>query len=214
MPSKKKTSGFLPAGLRIALMYDSMENALDEWFAREILVHEAALTSYLLRRWPHRDDVFDMRQEIYIRVYEAAARELPAQPRALLFTAARNLIADRWRRSRVVSLEALGEIEATNVLVDEVTPDRRLSSQRELRQLVRAFDRLPARRREVLWLRRVEELPLKEIAERMGIAQKTVEKHLADATRDIAAMVLGGSDCPLPSIMHVKDDIHVDQLGD
>src|SRR3546814_14987246 len=52
-------------------------------------------------------------------------------------------------------------------------------SQRELRSLVRAFDRLPPRRREVFWLRRVEELPLKEIAVRMGIAQKTVEKHLA-----------------------------------
>src|SRR3546814_4913277 len=87
-------------------------------------------------------------------------------------------MADRWRRNRVVPLEALGEMESPHVPVDEITPDRRLASQRELRSLVRAFDRLPPRRREVFWLRRVEELPLKEIAVRMGIAQKTVEKHL------------------------------------
>src|SRR3546814_1213895 len=87
-------------------------------------------------------------------------------------------------------------------------------SQRELRSLVRAFDRLPPRRREVFWLRRVEELPLKEIAVRMGIAQKTVEKHLADATRDITAMVLGGSDCPLAPALQPQEDAHGEQRGD
>src|SRR3546814_5191361 len=82
-----------------------MDNPLDDWFAREILVHEAALMRYLLRWWPHRDDVPDLRQEIYIRIYEAAAKALPQQPKSLLFTAARNLMADRWRRNRVVRSE-------------------------------------------------------------------------------------------------------------
>jgi RNA polymerase sigma-70 factor (ECF subfamily) len=191
-----------------------MSKVLDDWFAREILVHEAALMRYLLRWWPYRDDVPDLRQDVYIRVYETAAKSLPHQPKSLLFTAARNLMADRWRRSRVVPLEALGEMEISHVLVDEITPDRRLTSQRELRSLVRAFDRLPPRRREVLWLRRVEELPLKEIATRMGISQKTVERHLADATRDITAMVLGGSDCPLPPVQPHYEDIHGEQHTD
>ncbi|MGJ4802905.1 RNA polymerase sigma factor [Luteimonas sp. SDU82] len=174
-----------------------MEDDLDDWFAREILVHEAALMRYLLRWWPHRDDAADLRQDVYVRVYEAAAVARPQHPKSLLFTSARNLMTDRWRRSRVVPLEALGEVDALHVLTDEVTPDRRLAAQRELRALVRAFDRLPAKRREVLWLRRVEELPVREIAERMGISPKTAENHLALATRAIADMVLGGSDVPL-----------------
>lgn len=192
-----------------------MDTTLDDWFAREILAHEAALMRYLLRWWPHRDDVPDLRQEVYVRVYEAAARGLPHQPKSFLFTSARHLMADRRRRSRVVSLEALSETEALHAPVDEVTPDRRLASQRELRSLVRAFDRLPPRRREVLWLRRVEELPLKEIAARMGIAQKTVENHLAEATRAITAMVLGGSDCPLPAMaQRSEDEGHGEQRAD
>ncbi len=192
-----------------------MDTALDNWFAREILAHEAALMRYLLRWWPHRDDVPDLRQEIYVRVYEAAARGLPHQPKSFLVTTARHLMADRRRRGRVVSLEALGETEASPVPVDEVTPDRRLASQRELRSLVRAFDRLPPRRREVLWLRRVEELPIKEIAERMGITPKTVENHLAGATRAVTAMVLGGSDCPLPAaVQRYEDEGHGEQRAD
>lgn len=189
-----------------------MGNDLDDWFAREILVHEAALMRYLLRWWPHRDDAADLRQDVYVRVYEAAAIALPQQPKSLLFTAARNLMTDRWRRSRVVPLEALGEVDAPHVPMDEITPDRRLAAQRELRALVRAFDRLPARRREVLWLRRVEELPVRDIAERLGITPKTAENHLALATRAITDMVLGGSDVPLLS--RQQEDGHGEQYGD
>jgi len=191
-----------------------MYTALDDWFAHEILAHEAALMRYLLRWWPHRDDVSDLRQEIYLRVYEAAALALPQQPKSLLFTTARNLMTDRWRRSRVVPLEALGEMEAPHLPADEITPDRRLAAQRELRSLVRAFDRLPPRRREVLWLRRVEELPVKQIAERMGLAPKTVENHLALATQAITDMVLGGSDCPLPPLRTQPEDEHDALRGD
>jgi transmembrane sensor len=35
---------------------------LDSWFKREIVVHEEALERYLLRAWPHAQDVFDLRR--------------------------------------------------------------------------------------------------------------------------------------------------------
>jgi hypothetical protein len=41
----------------------AMDDSLNHWFAQEILVHEAALLRYMLRTWPHRDDVHDLRQE-------------------------------------------------------------------------------------------------------------------------------------------------------
>ena len=201
-PGKTAGNGVIVAG---------MDNPLDDWFAREILAHEAALTRYLLRWWPHRDAVPDLRQDIYVRVYEAAACELPLQPKSLLFSTARNLMIDRWRRNRVVPIEALGELQLPHVLIDEITPDRRLAAQRELRSLVRAFDRLPPRRREVLWLRRVEELSIKEIAERMGIAPKSAENHLALATRAITAMVLGSSDTALPPALPQRGEEHGEQ---
>ncbi len=56
-----------------------------------------------------------------------------------------------------------------------------------------AFDRLPERCREVVWLRRVEELSQKEVAARMGIGEKTVEKQLAKGVRLIAEYFCGSS---------------------
>jgi len=54
-----------------------MEEALDIWFAQEILMHEASLVRYLARVWPHHEEIHDLRQEIYVRVYEAAMKSRP-----------------------------------------------------------------------------------------------------------------------------------------
>jgi RNA polymerase sigma-70 factor (ECF subfamily) len=168
-----------------------MEESVESWFAREILAHEDALVRYLRRCWPHPDDILDLRQETYIRVYEAARRQRPYQPKSFLFTAARHLMADRLRRGRVVSIEAVGDFESLNVPVDEAGPERRHDARQSLRRLAEAFDRLPGRCREVMWLRKVEELPQKEVARRMGVAEKTVEKQVAKGARLIADYMFG-----------------------
>ena len=122
-----------------------MNESLDAWFASEILVHEQALSYFLRRCWPHRDELHDLRQEVYVRVYEAAGKALPTTPKAFLFATARHLMADRVRRSRVVSIEAVGDFESLNVLIEEVTPERWSSGRQTLKRLAEAFDRLPDR---------------------------------------------------------------------
>jgi RNA polymerase sigma factor (sigma-70 family) len=168
-----------------------MSDAVDEWFIREVLIHEAALSLYLRRCWPHADDVHDLRQETYVRVYEAASRALPTSPKSFLFTTARHLMTDRLRRGRVVSIETGGDLEALSVLVDDLTPERRCSARQVLKRLADAFDRLPERCREVVWLRRVEEIPQRDVAQRLGISEKTVEKHVAKGIRSIAEHFYG-----------------------
>lgn len=179
--------------LRIAANVPVVDDSLNSWFAREILVHEAALMRYLLRSWFRREEIHDLRQEIYVRVYEAAAKARPAMPKSFMFTTARHLMTDRLRRGRVISIEAVGDIDALNVLVDEITPDQRLGAHQDLKRLADAFDRLPDRCREVVWLRRVEELSQREVATRMGISEKTVEKQIAKGARLIAEYFYGES---------------------
>lgn len=170
-----------------------MDNALDAWFVREILVHEAALVQFLRRSWPQADDVHDLRQEVYVRVYEAAAKALPQQPKSFLFATTRHLMTDRLRRGRVVSIEPAGDFESLNVLVDEVSPEHRLGARQILKRLAEALDRLPERCREIVWLRRVEELPQKEVAARLGISEKAVEKQIAKGMRLLAEHYHGHS---------------------
>lgn len=182
-----------------------MTEPLDQWFVDEILVHEAALLRYLRHAWPRRNDIADMRQEAYVRVYEAAAKARPQSPKSFLFTIARNLIFDQLRHERVVSIEAVGDIDALHVLIDEVTPEMRVDARQELCRLAQALDRLPNRCREVIWLRRVEELSQKQVAERMGVSEKTIEKQIAKGSRLLAAYLFGGS-VESAAVRHGQDD--------
>lgn len=106
-----------------------MAESLDTWFKREIFVHEEALMLFIRRHW-RRDasEIFDLRQETYVRVYAAAMVSRPAVPRAFLFTTARNLMADWVRRQRVVTIDTVGDLELLNVVRDELTPERRAAA--------------------------------------------------------------------------------------
>lgn len=163
-----------------------MEEPLDTWFKREILSHEPILMRFLARAWPRSEEISDLRQEAYARVYEAAQKARPHNPKAFLFATTRHLMADRVRRERIVSIRAGGDGDFLNVLVDEISPEQRVAAHEELVRLARAFDRLSDRCREVVWLRRVRELPQKEVAMRLGLSEKTVEKHLRTAARLLA----------------------------
>src|ERR1041384_4590478 len=105
-----------------------MSDSIDSWFKREVLVHEPALRRYLTRIWRQSDEINDLRQEIYTRVYEAALKSRPLSARSFLFSTARNLLFDRIRRSRIISIEAVGTSEALNVLMDDLSPERHLST--------------------------------------------------------------------------------------
>jgi DNA-directed RNA polymerase specialized sigma24 family protein len=120
-----------------------MDESLDAWFGREIVVDEARLVRYLMRTWPARDDIHDLRQETYPRVYEAAAKERPRSAKSFLFSTARHLLVDRLRWPKVVSFEPGWDLEELNVLVDELSPERCAGAHEELRALVQAFNNLP-----------------------------------------------------------------------
>lgn len=168
-----------------------MQEPLKNWFVREILSHEAALTRYLRRIWPRDDDLHDLRQEIYIRIYEAAKQTLPNSPKNFLFATARHLVADRIRRGRVVSIEASGDLSELNVMVDELSPERRVGAREELKRLMQALDLLHPKCREVVWLRKVDQLSQKEVAHRLGISVRTVEGHIFVGMRQLTDAFLG-----------------------
>lgn len=184
----------------------AVDESLDNWFKREILCHEAALVRYLTRTWPNRDEVHDLRQETYIRVYEAGLKARPTSAKSFLFATARHLMADRVRRSRIVSIEAVWDLDALNVMVDEISPERRWRAGQELRRLARAFDRLPTKCREVVWMRRVDGLSQKQVAAQLGVTQKTVERHVIKGMRLLTDALLGRRTPPIAERRSAADE--------
>jgi RNA polymerase sigma-70 factor (ECF subfamily) len=164
---------------------------VDVWFAREILPLEAALMQFLQHHWRNRTDVEDLVQDVYVRLYEAAQKEIPTQPRRFLFTTARNLLIDRARRAQIIPIEALPDLDVLDVALDTPGPERNAIARDELRRLQEALDRLPARNREAVVLARIEGLTGREIASRMGLAEATVSHHLSNGIAALADMLYG-----------------------
>ena len=52
---------------------------LARWFMDDVVPLEPMLVRFLNRNWRNRDEIPDLLQEVYVRLYEAAAHE---QPRA------------------------------------------------------------------------------------------------------------------------------------
>lgn len=172
-----------------------MENeaALNAWFCHEVLPLERALTGFIRRNWRVADDVTDLRQDIYERALAGARGAIPANTRAYLFTVARNHLINQAKRGQVVSIELVADMSALESDFDRFGTERQLNAREELRRTQQGLEQLPARCREVVWLRKVEGLSTRETAERMGVTVDTVEKQITQGMRALVDYMLGGS---------------------
>jgi len=173
-----------------------MDRELQNWFVSAILPHQAALTRYLNRVCKRSSEVPDLRQETYVRVCESARKSRPRFPKTFLFTTARNLVIDKARRERIVSIEYTTNETFLNLSMDELTPERRLAARQDLQLVTRAFASLPERTRSVIWLRRVGGLSQREAAASLGIDESALEGHMTRGMRSLSKAVLSSNAAP------------------
>jgi RNA polymerase sigma-70 factor (ECF subfamily) len=179
--------------LSVYTIIDIMPTDLDDWFVREVLPLEGALMRYLRRNWRDATELPDLRQEVYVRLYEAARKGLPDAVSPFLFATARNLLIDRARRAQIVSIETWADLEVSEMVADDLSPERHASGRSELQLLQEALEELPARCREVVQLRKIDGMSQREVAAHMGIQEDTVEKQIAKGMRALAdALLLKG----------------------
>jgi RNA polymerase sigma-70 factor (ECF subfamily) len=164
---------------------------LEAWFVREVLPLEAQLVQFLRRSWRNASDIPDLLQEVYMRACEAAQKQVPVPAKPFVFAVARNLVIDHVRREHVVSIESVSDPDAVETATEDPGPDRSAIARDELRRLEDALDRLPPRAREAMVMKKVDGLSRKEIAQRMGVTEKTVKWHLNEAVRALADILYG-----------------------
>src|SRR5260370_17919590 len=99
--------------------------ALKEWFWREVLPLERALSAFIRRNWRDAADVVDLRQDIYERVLLGARHGLPAQAGQFVYTVARNHLINRAKRARIVSFDVVVDLDAVSGN-DVLDPERHL----------------------------------------------------------------------------------------
>ena len=156
-----------------------MDDERHEWFLNQVFRHRTALHRYLRRFTSGAEDVEDLMQETYVRVYALPDYHAVESPKALLFRIAHNLAVERARRQKNQATDSMADLEPLSVYSSEAPADEQIDARRRFESFCAAVDRLPPLCRRVFVLRKVYKLSHAEISEVLGVSHSTIEKHVA-----------------------------------
>ncbi len=151
-----------------------------ETLAQAVEAYYEELRRFVRRRTGSAVLADDVVQETWIRA-KATKAEMPNNARAYLYRIAGNLAVDHLRRVSAQEKTVVDAGATEQVACPFPAPDVALASRQELAILTEAIETLPRKCRTVFLLYRGHGLTMREIAERLDISEKTVEKHIARA---------------------------------
>ncbi len=157
-----------------------------QWFSDNIHPHDSSLKAYVRTSFPHLRDVDDVVQESYLRIWKARAAHPIQSGKAFLFTVARNVALNLMQRERISPVSAVANLTALPVLDDSVDVPETACTREEIALLADGIETLPPRCREVFILRRIQGVPQKEIAARLGISEQTVQVQVQRGVKQCA----------------------------
>lgn len=143
--------------------------------------HVDPIYRFILLKVSNKDLAWDIAQECFLKAwqYQKDNDYEIKNYRAFLFSIARNMIIDHWRRKDRTATIDLEEVAFT--LEDAGNLHEETSVKHETLELMKFINQLPEHQKEILLLRYIEDLPFSEIAKIIGksAVSARVEAHRA-----------------------------------
>ena len=132
----------------------------------------------------------DAAQQAFVKLAERGTLEDIERLPAFLWRTARNLVSTE-RRAR--STETRRAADVATFFFEEngsqTDPERVLTARAQLAKVTATLRKMPATRRRVFLLNRIDGLSHAAVADRVGLSRSTVTKHIARATAEIEAVL-------------------------
>ena len=129
-----------------------------------------------------KDEAEDVIQETCEKIIKNVSTAEVINLKAYMYKTARNITLNEFRRTKNKNT-ALEVLRINYEVIQPNFPEKTYEAEQELQQVLDAINTLPPKCRQVFILKHVEQLPYREIADKMGISVGTVEKHLAKGIR-------------------------------
>jgi RNA polymerase sigma-70 factor (ECF subfamily) len=140
----------------------------------------------------------DLLQDLYVKVAAWPADAEVGNPSALLFRMASNLMLDQMRTVKRAAARdaAWTDLNTTRIggeaVSEEASAERVAQSRERAAALSRAIEALPSQTRLAFVMHKLDGLGHAEIAARLGISRKTVEKQVSAGLRRLTALMREG----------------------
>ncbi len=142
--------------------------------------HASELHGFARRR-AGRQEAEDVVQEAYLHLLQRGTAATLEHPRPYLFRITANLAVDLARKTKI-RLRYAGEgLEFTCNAAPPASPEAAAGGAMELRRLQASLCELPPLCRQAFLLNRIEELTHAEIAGRLGVSVRTIDRYMVKA---------------------------------
>ena len=152
---------------------------VDRWLSDEVLPYQHAYVALARRLTGNSEIAKDIVHDVYAEILAGESWRTANDPKAWVLRIVYCRAVNWSKRQKIVPIHQLPEYESINF--SDFGPDAfaRLSGREELELVMDILNELPSRCRQVITLRRIEELPPQEISRRLGIDLATIRGHLA-----------------------------------
>ena len=161
-----------------ATMSDRERSELVERLFRE---HNTTLVRFLTTRLHSVSEAREVAQEAYVRVLQLDKPGASNLLRAYLFRVALNLAIDRIRRRKVQQHAHETEPDLMEAAEDLCDPERYAVAREDLMLVSRSLTELPEKCLKAFLMYRLEGQTQTQIAERLGISDRTVNNYVRRA---------------------------------
>ena len=139
--------------------------------------HFDSVRSYLFYRGADKELATDLAQDVFMRIWEKRSNIEPKGVLRLLYKIAGDMFISRYRRETL-------ELNYRNALKfndHDNTPEDQLQYNELKANYIKALSELSEKQRTVFLMARMEGMKYREIAERLNISVKAVEKRMSIA---------------------------------
>tara|TARA_R100000697_G_scaffold90767_1_gene102670 strand:- start:335 stop:949 length:615 start_codon:yes stop_codon:yes gene_type:complete len=119
----------------------------------------------------------DLTQDVFMKLWDKREEINQETVKSYLYTIASNMLLNKFRHDKVVFTFA----EKNKDRFNEQSPQYALEEKEFKQQLEQTIAAMPEKQRDVFLMNRIDELTYKEIAERLELSVKAVEKRMHGA---------------------------------